>query len=166
LRGFSAPAPGASAQAFDDGGVGLTAALAWSRVVRRRAPEPPVGWPMAMAPPLTFTRDMSGWCSFSQASTTEAKASLISTRSMSSSVSLAFWSTRVVAGMGAVSMMTGSLAATAKVWNRARGVKPSWEARSSVITRTAAAPSEICEDDAAVTCPPSTNAGGSEASFS
>ena len=79
---------------------------------------------MAMAPPLTFTLAMSGWCSFSQASTTEANASLISTRSMSSSDSLALASTRVVAGIGAVSMMTGSLAATAKVWNRARGGGP------------------------------------------
>ena len=68
---------------------------------------------------------MSGWCSCSQASTTEAKASLISTRSMSSRESFDLASTRVVAGMGAVSMITGSLAATAKVWNRARGRSPS-----------------------------------------
>ena len=46
-----------------------------------------------MAPPLGLTSSMLGWCSFSQASTTEAKASLISTASMSSSVSLARSST-------------------------------------------------------------------------
>ena len=74
-----------------------------------------------MAPPFTLTRSMSGWCSFSQASTTEANASLISMRSMSSRDSFDFSSTSVVAGIGAVSMMTGSLAATANVWNRARG---------------------------------------------
>ena len=37
---------------------------------------------------------------------------------------MAFSSTRRVAGMGAVSMITGSLAATAKVWKRARGRSP------------------------------------------
>ena len=52
----------------------------------RRAPEQPSGCPRAMAPPFTLTRPMSGWRSFSHASTTEAKASLISTRSMSSIV--------------------------------------------------------------------------------
>ena len=68
---------------------------------------------------------MSGWSSRSQASTTEAKASLISTTSMSSSASLAFSRTCRVAGIGAVSMISGSLAATAKVWKRARGRSPS-----------------------------------------
>ena len=86
---------------------------------------------MAMAPPLGLTWSMSGWSSCSQASTTEAKASLISITSMSSRRSLAFSSTSRVAGMGAVSMMTGSLAATAKVWNRARGRRPERPARSS-----------------------------------
>src|SRR5690606_1439744 len=33
--------------------------ISWSRVVSTRAPEAPMGWPMAMAPPLTFT--MSGF---------------------------------------------------------------------------------------------------------
>ena len=57
-----------------------------------------------MAPPFTLTLLMSGWCSFSQASTTEANASLISTRSMSSSVSPARSRTLSVAGMGPVSI--------------------------------------------------------------
>ena len=117
----------------------------------RRAPEQPVGWPMAMAPPLGFTFAMSGRYSRSQASTTEAKASLISTTSMSSSDSLALLSTSSVAGMTAVSMIWGSLAATAKVWKRARGVSPSDDARSSLMISTAAAPSEICDDVPAVT---------------
>ena len=34
-------------------------------------------------------------------------------------------STDLVAGIGPVSMVIGSLPATAKVWNRARGVSPS-----------------------------------------
>ena len=63
---------------------------------------------------------MFGWCSFSQARTTEAKASLISTASMSSIVSLARSSTVVVAGIGPVNMVTGSTPANAKAWKRAR----------------------------------------------
>ena len=43
----------------------------------------PIGWPSAIAPPFGLTVAMSGWSSFSQASTTEAKASLISTAAMS-----------------------------------------------------------------------------------
>src|SRR4029078_3166918 len=45
-------------------------------------PEQPSGWPRAMAPPLTLTFSMSGWCSFSHANTTDANASLISVRSI------------------------------------------------------------------------------------
>ena len=50
-----------------------------------RVPVAPSGWPRAMAPPLTLTRARSAPVSFCHASTTEAKASLISIRSMSSS---------------------------------------------------------------------------------
>ena len=86
-----------------------------SSVAIRRAPEHPVGCPMAIAPPLTFTLSMFGRYSRSHASTTEANASLISTRSMSSSDNFAFDSTSSVAGIGAVNMICGSLAATANV---------------------------------------------------
>ena len=58
-----------------------------------------------MAPPLTLTFAMSGWTSFSQARTTDANASLISIRSMSSRPSLARSRTLAVAGMGPVSMI-------------------------------------------------------------
>ena len=78
-----------------------------------------------MAPPFTFTFAMSGWCSFSHASTTDANASLISTRSMSSMRQPARSSTLVVAGIGPVSIITGSTPASANVWKRARGVRPS-----------------------------------------
>src|SRR5439155_1190696 len=86
-----------------------------------------------MAPPLTLTLSMSGWCSFSHASTTDANASLTSNRSMSSTFRPARCRTFSVAGMGPVSMVTGSTPARAKVWNRARGVRPSWLAFSSVM---------------------------------
>jgi hypothetical protein len=39
------------------------------------------------------------------------------------------------------------------VWNRARGVRPSWFARSSLMISTAAAPSEIWLELPAVTLP-------------
>jgi len=86
------------------------------------APDAPSGCPSAIAPPFTLTFSMSGWNSFSHASTTEANASLISTASMSPMVSLARSRTFLVAGMGPVSMVTGSAPATAKLTNRARGV--------------------------------------------
>ena len=59
---------------------------------------------------------------------TAANASLISKRSMSSSVIPALASTFSVAGPGAVSMITGSVPATACITMRARGVRP-WDLR-------------------------------------
>src|SRR5699024_2007504 len=51
------------------------------------APVAPRGWPMAIAPPLTLSFSSGMSMSFWNRSTTEAKASLISQRSMSSAVS-------------------------------------------------------------------------------
>ncbi len=48
-----------------------------------RAPDMPIGWPRAMAPPLTLTFSGSRPSSLVDASPTAAKASLISTRSRS-----------------------------------------------------------------------------------
>jgi hypothetical protein len=73
-------------------------------VVIRRVPVAPIGWPSAIAPPFGLTVAMSGWSSFSQASTTEAKASLISTAAMSDIFMPAFCNAWRVAGIGAVSM--------------------------------------------------------------
>jgi len=87
----------------------------------RRTPVAPRGWPRAMAPPFTFTRDGSAPVSFCQASTTEANASLISTTSMSAMDSDAFFKACAVAGMGALSMKTGSSPRTLRWWMRARG---------------------------------------------
>ena len=74
-------------------------------------------------------------------STTEANASLTSKRSMSSNVMPAFSTQRVAAGPGAVSMMTGSVPATAVMMIRARGVMPWARAYSGDTTSTAEAPS-------------------------
>src|SRR5262245_38048481 len=85
---------------------------------------------------------------------------------MSSSASLPRSSTLGVTGMGAVSISTGSSAASANAWNRARGVSPSLLAASSLATSTAAAPSVIWEEFPAVTTPSGLNAGLSPASRS
>ncbi len=59
------------------------ASMAWSRVVRMRAPVAPIGWPSATAPPLTLTLLWSSPNSRLIARETAEKASLISNRSMS-----------------------------------------------------------------------------------
>ena len=64
-----------------------------------------------------------------------------------------------VAGIGPVSMITGSTPTV--VWSkiRARGFRPSASAFSRVISSTAAAPSETCEELPAVILPSSLKAG-------
>src|SRR5687768_17402356 len=47
-------------------------------VTNRRAPEAPIGWPSAQAPPCTFTLSCGRPCSFIAAMVTTANASLIS----------------------------------------------------------------------------------------
>ena len=54
-----------------------------SSVTRMRAPEAPIGWPSAQAPPCTLTLSCGMPCSFIAAIVTTAKASLISKRSTS-----------------------------------------------------------------------------------
>ena len=63
-------------------------------------------------------------------------------------------------------MMTGSTPASATVWMRASGVRPSSRALSEVVSSSAAEPSEICEELPAVTTPSSRKAGRRPASFS
>ena len=72
----------------------------------------------------------------------------------------------VVAGIGPFSIVTGSVPATAKLWNRARGRRPSSSAFSALMTSTADAPSVICDELPAVILPSSLNAGLSLASVS
>jgi len=65
-------------------------------VVISLLPVLPTGWPSAIAPPFTLTLSMSGLCTLAQDSTTDAKASLISVRSMSPIFMPAFSSTLAV----------------------------------------------------------------------
>ena len=88
------------------------------------APVAPIGWPRAMAPPLTLTRSGSRPSSRIVLSGTAAKASLISQRSMSATLMPARSRQRCAAGPGAVSMMIGSLPIAAVARMRARGVTP------------------------------------------
>ena len=63
-------------------------------------------------------------------------------------------------------MMVGSTPASAVATTRARGVSPRAFARASDMIRSAAAPSEICDELAAVTTPSGLKDGASEAIFS
>src|SRR5581483_6381463 len=96
--------------------------ISCSRVVRIRAPEAPIGWPMAIAPPLTFTLLASQPMSLFTASAWAAKASLASTRSRSLMAHPAFSSALREAGMGPEPMILGSTPAVAQEAMRARGL--------------------------------------------
>ena len=77
------------------------------------APEAPSGWPSAMAPPSGLSRRGSAPVSAIQASGTGAKASFTSKTPTSDSETPALVSTFSVAGMGPVSISTGSAPVTA-----------------------------------------------------
>jgi hypothetical protein len=95
-----------------------------SSVVISRAPVAPIGWPSAIAPPLALTRSLSAPVSASHASTTDANASLTSNKSMSETARPARARACLVAGIGAVSIQTGS-APRAEIWcTRALGLTP------------------------------------------
>ena len=65
-----------------------------------RAPDAPIGWPSATAPPLTLTLSSSMPSTRIEFRVTEAKASLISQRSMSSVLRPAFSSAFFAAAAG------------------------------------------------------------------
>ena len=71
-----------------------------------------------------------------------------------------------VAGIGAVSMTTGSSPVTTAVRIRASGVSPCAAAQSADVIASAAAPSEICDAEPAVTTPSARNGVFSSPSFS
>ncbi|OIQ74198.1 hypothetical protein GALL_441580 [mine drainage metagenome] len=88
-----------------------------------------------------------------KATGTEAKASLTSNASMSSTFMPARFSARAVAGIGASSMITGSCPMTDMWWTRASGFTPSSFRPFSDTTITPEAPSQIWLEDAAVSRP-------------
>ena len=90
-----------------------------------RPPDAPSGWPIAIAPPLTFTRSGSSSVhSPTQASDWAAKASLSSTASTSPQVIPARLSARLAASTGPMPKMSGSTAKVPRPAIRAIGSRP------------------------------------------
>src|SRR5689334_4253433 len=95
-----------------------------STVPIRIEPVAPMGWPSAIEPPLTLTLSRSSLRSRMNFSATTANASLISNRSMSSSVRPALANTLRAAGTGAFSIRVGESPIFAIATTRARGFRP------------------------------------------
>src|ERR1700685_4060331 len=138
--------------------------LSWNwrllmRVVAIRAPVIPNGWPTAIAPPFTLSRDGSMPSSRDDGMTCAANASLISTRSTSSIDIPARPSACLTASMGPRPMISGESPLTPVATIRASGVRPSSAALVSLITTSAAAPSLSGQQFPAVTVPCSRNTG-------
>ena len=116
-----------------------------------RAPDAPTGCPIEMAPPLTFTLSMSNPSSRATAMDWAAKASLASTRSISSMVRPAIFKALREAGMGPTPMILGSTPAWPQPTSFAMGFSPYFSTASPEASTMAAAPSLIPEAFAAVT---------------
>ena len=87
--------------------------ISCSRVTSTRQPDAPIGWPRAMAPPLTLTLAASQPSSRPTARDCAAKASLASIRSSCSRLQPALSSARRVAETGPMPMIAGSTPALA-----------------------------------------------------
>src|SRR5256885_1030964 len=90
----------------------------------RRAPVMPKGWPMEMAPPLTFRRSLGMPSLRWQYRAWEAKASLSSHRSMSSTLRPWRASSLGTAKTGPMPISSGSQPATAKPRKAPSGDRP------------------------------------------
>src|SRR5688500_4253152 len=128
-------------------------------VTRMRAPEAPIGWPSAQAPPCTLTLSCGRPCSFIAAIVTTAKASLISYKSTCLAVQLIFSKSLRMAPTGAVVNQPGSCACVEWPTTTARGARPRFSAVERRIMTRAAAPSDIELEFAAVTVPSRLKAG-------
>jgi hypothetical protein len=131
-----------------------------------RAPDAPTGWPMEMAPPLTLTLSTPISKSRMDWIATDANASLISNSSTCSGVSPSRPSALAMALDGCDSSDGSGPATVPCAPTSARTGAPSSSALALDITTTAAAPSEICDDEPAVTVPSGANAGRSLANVS
>ena len=130
-----------------------------SSVTTMRAPEAPIGWPSAQAPPWMLTFPAGNCMSCMAAMVTTAKASLISYRSTSVAVHPVFANNFRMAPTGAVGNSAGASAYVAWPTMRASGLNPSFSADAARISTRAAAPSEIDDELAGVTVPSLRNAG-------
>src|SRR5579864_5303259 len=134
-----------------------------SKVISRRVPEAPSGWPSAMAPPLTLSLSTSSCSSRITARIWPANASLISIRSRSPSSMPLLASTARIAGAGPMPMRDGSTPTTDQPRMRPIGFQPCSSACSAVESSIIAAPSTMPEALPAVTKPSLSKAGGSAA---
>ena len=139
---------------------------AFRSVTRIRAPEAPIGWPSAQAPPLTLTRSCGAPVIAMKAIGTTAKASFTSHRSTSPTDQPSRSSSFRAAGTGAVGKSAGACAWLAWPRIRARTGRPWVAAASAEASTSAAAPSEIDEELAGVTVPSLRKAGFSVGIFS
>ena len=114
----------ADAQAGDAALLRRGASSAPSRVARMRAPLAPIGWPSAVAPPWTLILSCGMPRSRMAIMATQAKASLTSNRSTSSTLQPAFSSALSIAPTGAVVNLAGSCAWAAWATMRATGFRP------------------------------------------
>ncbi len=131
-----------------------------------RAPVMPNGCPTAMAPPWTFRRSGSTPSCRAEGSTCAAKASLTSTRSMSSMPSPARARACRLASTGPRPITSGESPLTPVDTIRASGARPSSSASVSLMTTRAAAPSLRAQQFPAVTVPSGRNTGSRPASES
>ncbi len=121
----------------------------------------PIGWPSAIAPPLTLTISSLTPRSRIDCTATAANASLISIRSRSATVMPCLDSAWLIAFDGCECSELSGPATLPCAPIRASTGAPSSAALRSDITTTAHAPSEICDADPAVIVPPAANAGRS-----
>ena len=133
-----------------------------SSVTTMRAPEAPIGWPSAQAPPCTLTMSCGSLYSAIAAIVTAAKASLTSHSSTCFASQPAFFKALAMAPAGAVANHSGACACTACDTMRATGLHPRCAAVDSRISSSAAAPSEMLLALAAVMVPSFLNAGFSD----
>src|SRR5262252_2778774 len=108
-----------------------------------RHPDAPMGWPSAIAPPLTLIFEVSQPISLLTAIACAANASLISRRSRSFGVQPAFDKHSFEAGTGPMPINFGSTPADEYALTRTSGFRPRLFAFSADIMTTAAAPSLI-----------------------
>ena len=131
----------------------------WMSVTSTRAPLAPIGWPSATPPPQMFSFDSGIPSGLMSTSTWPANASLISKRSMSATVRPFFARIASMPSFGAKKSSFGAVPAVFASMIFAIGVAPVFLRPSSLITRTAAAPSEIWLALPAVAVPSLPNAG-------
>lgn len=124
-----------------------------------RAPDAPIGWPSAQAPPFTLTISLERFNSCMNAIGTTANASFTSQRSTSPASHPSRASSLRAAGTGAVVKSPGACAWLACPMIRARTGKFSFSAVAWLARTSAAAPSDIDDELAAVTVPSSRKAG-------